>query len=231
MKQSFPRKHLAAGLTTLALTCALALAGCANTPAAPSQGSSAAPSPSAPASAAPSPSQTASSPFQAGTWLSDRGQYWFFDADGASGRTASLADGAGVGFTYTLDGAQADFSMGGADSTQSCQFTLGADTITFQWSDGETELLRYVSSQGSEEFQFYSNLALEEMALTYFRSGADGQDGEGLTAASQTNEDGTVTIQVYQNLGDHNSTAAWYTVDRVTAQGTDGNGQAVDLDG
>ena len=52
-----------------------------------------------------------------------------------------------------------------------------------------------------------------------------------MTSAAQTNEDGSVAIQVYENLGDHNSTAAWYTVDRITAAGTDGSGNEVDLDG
>ena len=70
-----------------------------------------------------------------------------------------------------------------------------------------------------------------DLALTYYKERNSAQDTQGLTAAAQTNEDGTVTIQVYENLGDHNSTAAWYTVDRVTAQGTDGNGQAVDREG
>ena len=44
-----------------------------------------------------------------------------------------------------------------------------------------------------------------------------------------TDNDGSVTIQVYENLGDHNSTAAWYTVDRTTAAGTDADGHKVEL--
>ena len=92
-------------------------------------------------------------------------------------------------------------------------------------------MLTYVSDQSSDQFRFYSNQELCDLALTYYNERNIAQDTQGLTAAAQTNEDGTVTIQVYENLGDHNSTAAWYTVDRVTAQGTDGNGQAVDLDG
>ena len=39
--------------------------------------------------------------------------------------------------------------------------------------------------------------------------------------AAMTNEDNTVTVQLYDNLGDHNSTAAWYIVDRFTAEATD----------
>ena len=81
--------------------------------------------------------------------------------------------------------------------------------------------------------QPYTEQELCNLALDYYRtnSGASAGETQDLAAAAQANEDGTVTIQVYENLGDHNSTAAWYTVDPVTAQGTDGNGQSVDLDG
>ena len=58
--------------------------------------------------------------FTPGTWLSDTGQYYFFDENGADGRTASLEDGTGVGFSYTLDGARANFSMGAADNSSPC---------------------------------------------------------------------------------------------------------------
>lgn len=81
--------------------------------------------------------------------------------------------------------------------------------------------------------QPYTEQELCNLALDYYQanSGTSSEQAQELSAAAQTNADGTVTIQVYQNLGDHNSTAAWYTVDPVTAQGTDGNGQSVDLDG
>jgi len=35
--------------------------------------------------------------------------------------------------------------------------------------------------------------------------------------------DGTVTFQLYDELDDHISTAAWYVIDRFTAKGKDGN--------
>ncbi len=233
MKTKFDRKFLTAGLLALSLSFTLVLAGCGNTTANSSQPGSE--SPASDVSNAPSESPSASgsqatgATFQAGTWLSDLGQYWFFDPDGATGRTASLEDGTGVGFTYTLDGHQASFAMGGADSSQSCDVTQGEGTLTFQWEDGGTERLTYVSQQGSGQFQFHSNRELCDLALAYCKKQNGAQNNENLTAAAQTNEDGTVTIQVYENLGDHNSTCAWYTVDRTTAQGSDGNGQAVDL--
>ena len=235
MRLSISRRPAIAGLLSLTLSVSVLLAGCnaaISTPSSDPSGSPAASSqaPSAYPSALPEDGGTA---FQAGTWLSDQGQYYFFDADGASGRTASLADGTGVAFSYTVDGDQAAFSMGGADTSQTCTVSgeQPGGPLTLQWEDGTVEVLTYVSEQSSDQFQFYSDQELCDLALTYYGTHGDGQDTDGLTAAAQTNEDGTVTIQVYQNLGDHNSTAAWYTVDRTTAQGTDGTGQAVDLDG
>ena len=236
MKDKRNRTCLTGGLLALSLGLTLALAACGSPAGSASQPGSAAPGSSAPASEAPTetpsaPAGQTSSLFQAGTWLSDQGQYWFFDAGEASGRTAGLEDGTGVPFAYTFDGAQAVFSIGIAGNDHSCDVTTGENTLTLRWEDGATEVLTYVSDQGSDQFQFHSNRELEELALAYYQAQNPGEDTGGLTAAAQTNEDGTVTIQVYRNLGDHNSNAAWYTVDRVTGQGSDGNGQAVDLDG
>lgn len=236
MKDKRNRTCLTGGLLALSLGLTLALAACGSPAGTASQPGSAAPTSSAPVSEAPAetpsaPTEQTSSLFQAGTWLSDQEQYWFFDAGEASGRTAGLEDGTGVPFAYTFDGAQAVFSMGIAGNDHSCDVTTGENTLTLRWEDGTTEVLTYVSDQSSDQFQFFSNQELCDLALTYYKERNSAQDTQGLTAAAQTNEDGTVTIQVYENLGDHNSTAAWYTVDRITAQGTDGNGQAVDLDG
>ena len=231
MRLSISRRPAIAGLLGLTLSVSVLLAGCnaaSSTPSSDPSGSPAASSqaPSASPSALPEDGGTA---FQAGTWLSDQGQYYFFDADGASGRTASLADGTGVAFSYTVDGDKAAFSMGGADNSSACTVSRDGDTITMAWEDGTTEQLTYVSDQGSDTFQFYSNQELEDLALTYYQENNGAQDNQNLASAAQTTEDGSVSIQVYENLGDHNSTAAWYTVDRVTAAGTDGSGNEVDL--
>lgn len=38
-------------------------------------------------------------------------------------------------------------------------------------------------------------------------------------------------IQIYEDLGDHNSTAAWYTVDRITGTETDEAGAEISFVG
>ena len=171
----------------------------------------------------------AQSLFTPGTWLSDLGQYYFFDADGAAGRTASLEDGTGVAFSYTAQDGEAVFALGAADNESACTVTGEGETRTLTWADGTVENLSYVSELGSDEFAFYTNVELADLALAYYKQVSGETDTEGLVAAAAANEDGTVAIQVYQNLGDHNSTSAWYTVDRLTATGTDADGNEVDL--
>lgn len=128
-------------------------------------------SPAAPVETTPPPSGSVSETpvvFTPGTWLSGRGQYYFFDEDGASGRTAKLGDGTGVGFFYTMDGGQADFSMGSADNSFRCSVSADGDTIVLEWESGRVEHLSYVPEQGSDSFQFFSNGELAAMGGGFF---------------------------------------------------------------
>lgn len=135
----------------------------------------------------------------------------------------------GLGFTYTVQDGRGTFSFGSADNTSACTLEqTDAEHITIKWEDGREESLSYISKESSDEFQFYSNDALRNLAMSYYSRKSGGM--KRLSAAAITNEDGTVTIQVYENLDNHNSTAAWYAVDRRTGKGTDANtGEEVDL--
>ena len=173
------------------------------------------------------------SQFKAGTWLATGGEveeFYFFDADGASGRTASLEDGTGIAFTYeALDG-KTVFHMGDSEIDLPCNVVVtDEEHITMEWEAQYTQVMTYCSPLGSGAFCFYTNQELAQLALRDYE-GRNGLTGSGLTAAAANDEDGTVTIQLYQELSGHNSTAAWYQVDRCTARGTDiSSGEAVDL--
>ena len=198
----------------LAVLAAVTLAACGGADPGPSQPPAVPDGTAAEGSPPPAGDETVFTP---GTWLSDGGRYYFFDEGAATGRTASLDDGTGVGFSYVLNGTEAVFTMGAADSAAACTVSRRGEDVVLEWADGAAERLTYVSGEGSDTFQFYSNQELEELALAYYKETSGAEDTGNLTAAAQTNDDGTVTIQVYENLGDHNSTAAWYTVDRRTA--------------
>lgn len=213
-------------VSAAALSLSLLLAACgapAETPVATPVVTPAAESPAA----TPAPSDE-SSLFTPGTWLSDKGQYYFFDEDGTSGRTESLKDGTGVAFEYSLSGSSAEFNFGGEGDALGCSVSQEGGVITLDWADGDTEKLKFVSPLGSDEFEFYTDDELASLALEYYKAHS-GEDTDGLVSAAETNADGSVTVQVYRNLGGHNSTSEWYTLDRLTASGTDSAGNPVEL--
>lgn len=211
-------------------------------PVSPSQNESASPEQSESESPEPSesgeeaPAEVADQPvFTPGTWLGvapdGNQQYYFFNPDGTSGSTSNLEYGIGVAFEYEIEeDGRVLFHMGAVDVDNYCTVEAAdAEHLTLQWDDGSVEELSYASTLGAGEFTFYSERELCDLAVAYYRQNSGEETGE-LAAGSAVNDDGTITIQVYESLGDHNSTAAWYKVDRFTAQGTDENtGEAVDL--
>ncbi len=72
----------------------------------------------------------------------------------------------------------------------------------------------------------YSIDALCEMALDYYEALTEYRPS---CAAGGVMDDGMVMIQLYDNLGDHNTTSDWYTVDPMSAVGTNTIGETIDL--
>lgn len=173
--------------------------------------------------------------FQPGAWLAFGGgeySFFYFNADGTSGRTQSPETGTGIAFAYEIDGNDVVFHMGAVDSDAHGTLTMEDDKhITLQWQEGIQEHLSYLSADDLDTFHLHTDSELCDLALAYWKANAENTtNSDGVMAAADTNLDGTVTIQVYENLTDHNTTHARYTVNRVTATGTeDGSGAAVDL--
>ena len=100
------------------------------------------------------------------------------------------------------------------------------DSAVLTWADGSSETLSYIGLGNFNTFHFYSNLDLCELALDYYEK----QNGyRPSDAIAIVQNDGSILIQLYDNMGDHNSTSAWYTVDKYTASGTDLTGNPVNL--
>lgn len=177
---------------------------------------------------------TATSPFQTGTWYGfsqadNKEQYYFFTDDG--GQVFGVESHTGLPFSYDYENGRAVFHMGSADDNTPCTVEVAGNgsAMTLKWDNGTTETLTYVSSKGVDDYIYMFNDDIEKLAIAYYKQDS-GSQSQNLTAGVQGKGDGTVDIQVYENQGDHNSTAAWYTVDRATGKGTDKNsGKAVDL--
>lgn len=168
-----------------------------------------------------------------GTWETRGGvfgRFYIFDSNGISGQTVAFKNGETVKFLYKEGGEEILFTMPGQETPKSCHVTVHEDgTMTLEWEDQITETLVYVSGQGVEDFSFYTYEELCQMALEDYKSKNDPSDTS-LMAAAGENGDGTVTVQIYQNLSGHNSTAAWYSVDRMTGVGINvSSGEPVEL--
>ena len=159
---------------------------------------------------------------RAGTWATQGGifgRYYIFDDNGLSGQTIAFKDGETVKFFYKEGEGTFLFYYPGQEEPKGCRIVLqDADTLTLEWDGEIVETLIYVSPKGVEDFHFYTYDELCYLALEDYRSKNDPSDHT-LMAAAGENGDGSVTIQIYQNLSDHNSTAAWYWVDRMTGEG------------
>lgn len=165
--------------------------------------------------------------FKPGTWRGAN-SYYFFDRDGKSGSTLGFELGIGVGFRYEADAQSAVFHMGAADNNSVAAVSCASeDEVTLTWENGTAETLVYVSPLSSDEFVFYCDEQIAQIALSYYQANYDYTPG---SVGIQSNDDGTVTIQLYDNMGDHNATSGWYTIDRVTLTGTDDmSGESVDM--
>ena len=172
--------------------------------------------------------------FKPGTWNCDNESYYFFNEDGASGDTLTFDKGIGVGFQYEVMSRSEGFvnmHMGAVDNSEGVVITdKTEDSFTLIWENGRSQNFMYVSPLGYDEFKFYTDEQLQQIALKYYQANNDGYTPQ--YAGIQSNDDGTATIRLYDSLSDHNTTLAWYTVDRVVLKGTDDiTGAEIDLSG
>jgi len=232
-----------------ALSLCLLMAGCggeqdtpAPTPASPSNLVAVEPAPaeediSAPVEESPAEIETPAEPeppyeMASGVWLAatDVGysNYYYFDAQAQTGSYVSLEYGLGMPFSYSGDGDELVFHLEGHDAEMPATVDhVDEERFDLLWEDSLPETLHFVSEGTLEDFHFYSNNELAMLALEHYTE-ANGDAPSQI--GSMTNADNTVTIQLYENLGDHNSTAAWYVVDRFTATGVDlTSGEQVEL--
>ena len=169
--------------------------------------------------------------FEPGIWeasSSDGSRYFFFDTGSDSGSFRDQDSGLGMAFSYEVenDNTIIFHISETSDRTKATVSFSGTEQATLTWENGSTEKLSYLGLGNFNTFHFYSNVQLCEMALNQYEKQTGYRPGD---ASAQVQENGLIAIQLYDNMGDHNSTSAWYTVDKYTAQGTDLTGNSVDL--
>ncbi|MDE5754682.1 MAG: hypothetical protein K2H89_09115 [Oscillospiraceae bacterium] len=168
--------------------------------------------------------------FASGIWWAtsaDGDRYFCFDDVSNKGSFCDQENGIGQEFTYEFSGNSAVFYIGSASSsTQATVIFTDSKTAVVTWENGASETLTYQGLGNFNTFRYYSNVQLCEMALDYYEAHENYRPG---LVGAAVQPDGKIAIQLYDNLGDHNTTSAWYTVDRFTAQGTDAHGNSINL--
>jgi hypothetical protein len=163
-----------------------------------------------------------------GYWwaVSETGEVcYFFSEDSSTGSCIDAETGAATPFTYTYNGTEAEFFPMDQTTSSICTVEIVDDkTIYFNWTDGTAEVLTLSDTIGNGGF--FSNDELCRFALDYYEMKTGYRPG---CAAAASQPTGEVVIQLYDNMGDHNSTCDWYTVDRVTGKGTNLMGEEIDL--
>ena len=173
--------------------------------------------------------------FLYGTWLSydgERYRYYVFNDDGVSGAFVFQETGTGLNFEYEINDNSIVFHMGDVEDNSQAVIEINDDEhFTLKWDEYAKENFTYLSDEMESSFQYYSDNELCYMAILYANKHAkENEDLSNLNAALIVNEDQSVTIQLYEELDGHNSTYAWYTVDRKSAVGkNDTTGDEIDL--
>ncbi len=144
--------------------------------------------------------------------------YCFTSDDGLSGENWLFEDGSGYQFEYEIGINEIFVTVDGQNVTVPI---VGGD-LSYTMLDipdcGRVDMV-YFSEGGKADIpEFYSNEELGELALQYYTALYDYTPG---CVGTQSNDDGTVSIQLYDSLEDHNSTSAWYRVDRWSTEGWD----------
>lgn len=157
----------------------------------------------------------------------DTERFFFFYGQG-NGSYLEQETGMGMGFTYEMqDEETAVFHIGDAESSAVVKlYRLDETTIELNWGSGETETLTKLPNDPFAEFFFYSNEVLRERALNLYQQ-KNGRRPDG--AEAYCDIDGSISIRLFDDLGDHIVTDDWYTVDRYTGIGKNLLGETIDL--
>ena len=189
-------------------------------------------------------SDMAKHPFRLGVWIAkdeyiENGELQTYDEsyycfrEGGTGTVLSQSMGIGLGFAYEQNADEAmkcRFTMGAADNFRDMEITgvNGEDSYTVKWTDsGITETWEYLCS--ADDFAFYNNYSIGEMAKYYYGIFIDGTVPVDATVGIRP--DATIDIKLFnpEVSSDGSEWLTWFYIDRYTGKGHDINGEPIDL--
>ncbi len=158
-----------------------------------------------------------------GVWASYEGdsltRYFVFDNE-MHGHDFDSTSGKSMDFRYEIDGDTIIFYMGEDENVVSAIFQKSdAEHMEVTWDYGSVETMEWVREY-DENLTIYSSEDLCDLALDYYvrTNGSEPAD-----YAYEDMDNTTVAVQLFDNVDGHNSTAAYYIIDRFTAEGTNQN--------
>ncbi|SFC74753.1 hypothetical protein [Ruminococcus albus] len=174
--------------------------------------------------------------FAPGIWWSfcDSGDMYYEFATDGTGMRVYQADGFKEGFTYEMDDGCAVFSFAGnaggtSEKTRAKAEERGGDAVLTFEDDNHTEELVYMGNIGFDEFTFFNNNELEEMAREYYKQHNDTGYVPEFCDILKPEENNDIVIRLFDIVGNNTSTANWYYIDRFTGKGKDMMDNEIDL--
>ena len=167
--------------------------------------------------------------FTEGVWkgTSDSYDVFYEFRDDGSIILSSTADKSRYEASYTLEGNTFIYKQQHNERPASIRWS-GPYTAFLEWEDGRSETLMYqINSTTLDEFNYFSNDELEELARRYYAS-LHGFTPE-FARSVFSPEDTSVSIYVYDYKDSNPDTHDVYTVSRETAVGVNITGEPVDL--
>ena len=168
--------------------------------------------------------------FAPGIWWSfirDNDSYYEFSTDG-TGTQKWQSDGTEANFTYYMD--NGDFVMSyssGPERRAKTEERGDGAILTFE-DDGHTEELVYMGNITFDEFTFFSDETIGELARAYYVKHSGGYEPAYCDVEYSTENNDRV-VHLYDIVDDHSATANWYYIDRFTCKGKDFFEKEVDL--
>lgn len=169
--------------------------------------------------------------FAPGIWWShseDGDSYYEFNTDG-TGTQVWQSNGSSKEFTYRMDGGKFYKNFGTDPEMLASAEERGDGVLLTYTVYGSTEELVYMGNISFDEFLFYSNDTLGALAKEYYKQHNDTGYVPEFCDVFQSDTDTDIVIHLYDMVDGHNSTAAWYYIDRFTGKGTDIMENEVDL--
>ena len=150
--------------------------------------------------------------FKTGTWVATRPYvsccYFVFNDDKLTGRRIEAGDGRSTDFDFSEGTLPEELRFVSCDQTDE-------DYITAEYADKTKMVFRYVSDK-TDDFKFYTEKELCNLARDYYLSGRDIVAPE---AVVEEWDHETVTIYLGNWQGDTVNIWAIYVMDRLTAHG------------